>query len=1355
MRVYVSSTKVDFEPERRAVIDWLVEAGHQPVHSYAADSETVHESCLGDIDLCDVYVLMLGHRYGFRPGDNNSGQLSITHLEYRRAGQRGLPRVVLVRTSIPDVTLSSIANAEDWKAVLDFRAEVSRETRPAEFNDKASLIAALSTGVGKAMQRLKEGGSQAHGTADAAWRWPAAWDFSAFLASKRAFFTGRDWLFAEVEEWLRRPAPRDLLLRADFGVGKSAFVSELIARDVARHVDARRIAAFHICQHDTRETLRAAVFVRSLASQLAQNIPAYRARVESSLTARQQLDRAGEDPGSACEAAILNPLTTIEAPTGDRLIIIDALDESLEIEATETGRGTLVHLLAEKVPRLPPWMRCLVTTRNNPAVVERLKFAFAPKEIDGEAQLNLDDIREYVRRRCGIAPLAPALHAEGISAESLADRLCDKSGGKFLYAVRALDDVANGWRSVRDLEQLPSGMEAFYADAFRHRFEAAGRQYDVARRLLGVIAVSRQPLTPDLLSDVIGVETASVKGLRADTLTDFIRVRDGEWAFDHLSLREWLTGEDGEGAPRAGAYSVDVVESRAALADWALRSYAMHRAKAPAHVLRHLPAYLHETGRVEELKRLLTDMGWLEAKLAQLGPYAVLADFALAPADPVLDLLAKTLDMVVHILATDPGQLRGQLLGRLDSSMAADLAGLLKIWRGQSTAPWLEPLTSSLPSPGNLVRVFAGHTDILQTCAFSPDGQTVLSASADGTARLWKISGEPIATLIADAGAVSYATFSSRGEWIVTAHEGNCARIWNRTGGLVCVLETPSSATWATFSPDDQLVAVTCREKTAHVWRINGEPVATLRGHDRRVVFVTFSPDGETIATTSRDGAVRLWRASGEAVMVLEGHTDLVPRARFSPDGTRIVTVSSDGAGILWDRHTGARLADLRGHSGAINDAAYNRAGTMIVTGSNDGTARLWRADGEPIAVLQGHTGWVNHVSFSPDDGHVVTASSDNTARVWQATGALVAELRGHSSWVVDAEFSPDGTFVLTCANDYTMRLWANAAARAHTRLGHVDRITGVAFSREGSVVLTTSVDRTAVIWNRYGTPLTVLRGHGDWLTGGEFLADGRVLTAACDTTARLWHANGDLETTFEGHSASVNAATASPEGQIVATASNDGTARLWTLSGELLATLGSHLDAVNHISFSPDGGFVVTSSNDTTAMVWRRDGAPVGVLSGHTGWVNQTWFSPDGRLLVSCSEDGTARLWRPDGTPVAVLASHRSAVVSVRFSLDGTLIVTASRDGTAVMWDVRGTVIAVLGGQQDALTQALFAGAPSTVITSCRDGTVRMWERGTPRLSLNVDAPVESMAFADDLIVCGDMLGGVHFLRALTPKPA
>ena len=32
-KVYVSSTVADLKRERRAVMDWLVEAGHQPVHS--------------------------------------------------------------------------------------------------------------------------------------------------------------------------------------------------------------------------------------------------------------------------------------------------------------------------------------------------------------------------------------------------------------------------------------------------------------------------------------------------------------------------------------------------------------------------------------------------------------------------------------------------------------------------------------------------------------------------------------------------------------------------------------------------------------------------------------------------------------------------------------------------------------------------------------------------------------------------------------------------------------------------------------------------------------------------------------------------------------------------------------------------------------------------------------------------------------------------------------------------------------------------------------------------------------------------------------------------------------------------
>jgi hypothetical protein len=152
-RVYVSSTVADLKQERQAVIDWLVAAGHQPVHSYWPSSESVRDSCLDDIDGCDLYVLILGHRYGALPPKDNPEGLSITHLEFRRAGQLGIPRIALLRTSIPDISLSDMEDPEKAALVFAFREEVAREVRVAEFADLQGLIQGLSTGVPAALEK--------------------------------------------------------------------------------------------------------------------------------------------------------------------------------------------------------------------------------------------------------------------------------------------------------------------------------------------------------------------------------------------------------------------------------------------------------------------------------------------------------------------------------------------------------------------------------------------------------------------------------------------------------------------------------------------------------------------------------------------------------------------------------------------------------------------------------------------------------------------------------------------------------------------------------------------------------------------------------------------------------------------------------------------------------------------------------------------------------------------------------------------------------------------------------------------------------------------------------------------------
>lgn len=1351
MRVYISSTKLDLETERRVVMDWLIAQDHQPVHSYVADSETVRDSCLADIDRCDLYILLLCHRYGSRPIKNNPENLSITHLEFRRAGDKKIPRIALLRTAIPNVVHSSIGDPSDLSAILKFRDEVCHELRPAEFNDGASLLAGLSNAVGAFLRKNNTVAEADTRSTPSDWRWPYAWDFSAYIASKRLNFIGRDWLFKEIDAWLCNSTPRDLLLRADFGVGKTAFASELIRRDRMRGAQDRLVVAIHFCQHDTRETLRASTFVRSVAAQLAENVPGYKALVESSPTAQQQLDRAAEDPGSAFEAAILNPLIGMAPFRHTAVILVDAIDESLELEAAEAKRGTLVQLLADKAPRLPTWIRLLVTSRNNPAVTDRLKFAFGPKEIDGEALLNLDDIRVYVLRRCTTEPIASKLATGDTSANDVADRLCRKSGGKFLYAVRVLDDLSAGRLSSIELEHLPTGMDAFYFDAFERRFDRAGRDYVEVAKLFGIMVASREPMSPDLLALVLSIGERKLKALRVEALSDFIRVRDGHWVFDHSSLREWLCSDDAEGNARAGRYGVDLVASRAALADWATGIYEAGLDNVHVHVLRHLPGYLSDSGRAARVQGLLLDLRWLQIKLSQLGPYELLTDFNFAPSDQTTMLLAKTFDMCAHIFVKDPHQLCGQLLGRLRAEMAPGLSKLLDACRDWFANPWLRPLTSSLTPPGNLIRVYQGHSDILQSGSFSPDGKFLLSASADGIARLWRVSGETLATLDAKAGSMNHAIFSHDGELIVTTYEDKHARLWTRTGSLLLVFETPASSIRAAFSPDNELVLVTCGDKVARLWRKNGDFVATLRGHERRVVDGGFSPNGTLIATASSDGTARLWNSEGRFVAELRGHTGMVVRATFSPDGTLVVTASLDHTSKIWDVG-GNLLRTLNGHLGAINHVAFSPNGEMIATASNDNTARIWNVNGELLGVLRGHTGWVNHLSFSTDSQNVVTGSCDNTARLWRTNGELLSVFRGHSGWIVQTAFSPNGELIMTCANDGTMRLWNNASANLSPVVVHSDRVTSIAVNGDASTVLSTSNDHNSVLWNRLGETLFTLRGHQQGVTFGEFFADGhRIVTASCDGTARVWKRSDD-SLVLAGHSASVNYATSSPDGGLVATASNDCTAKLWLSTGELHATLTGHIDAVNHVTFSSDGEIIATSSNDTTVRIWKKDGSLCGVLKGHSGWVNQSSFSSDGAMLVSCSEDGSSCVWRPDGTQLAVLRGHTDAVVCVRISSNGRLIVTASRDNTVRLWRATGELVWVGEKHTELVTNAVFASDDHTVISCAEDCTVRVWRAGRSVASLNVDAPIVALAVVHGLIVCGDTLGGVHFLEIVEP---
>lgn len=347
----------------------------------------------------------------------------------------------------------------------------------------------------------------------------------------------------------------------------------------------------------------------------------------------------------------------------------------------------------------------------------------------------------------------------------------------------------------------------------------------------------------------------------------------------------------------------------------------------------------------------------------------------------------------------------------------------------------LAPPPSSL-KPG--IVTLQGHTGDVVSAVFSPDGQRILTASRDRTARVWSASsGQLLATLAGHTDVVWSAAFSGDGHHIVTGSWDNTARVWSATNWqpLATLKGHTGPVKSAAFSPDGQRVVTASEDKTARVWNISGRQLAILQGHTGPVSSAVFSPDGRHIVTASIDKTARVWNAAnGQPLATLQGHTGPVSSAVFSPDGKRIVTASGDKTARVWDAANGQLLTTLEGHSKQVESAMFSRDGQHIVTASYDHTARVWDAGGGAI-TLKGHSEEVYSAVYSPDDRRVVTASHDGTARVWDAAnGELLAVTpKGHMRSVHSAVYSPDGQRIVTASEDNTARVWAEASLETGT----------------------------------------------------------------------------------------------------------------------------------------------------------------------------------------------------------------------------------------------------------------------------------------------------------------------------------
>jgi len=338
--------------------------------------------------------------------------------------------------------------------------------------------------------------------------------------------------------------------------------------------------------------------------------------------------------------------------------------------------------------------------------------------------------------------------------------------------------------------------------------------------------------------------------------------------------------------------------------------------------LQILPQKLAAAGQADRFHRLLTDFDFIDAKISVFGSQSAIEDYDLTKNPDLLlfgervdtlRLIQDAIQLSANILAEDNTQLAGQLLGRLMSYEVSDIQAMLEQAKQWKAVPWLRPLTPSLTPPGGpLLRTLTGHTFDVRAVAITPDGKLAVSASGDGTLKVWNLhTGEELRTLHGHTNAVMTVA----------------------------------------ISPDGKLAVSGSWDETVKIWDLHtGIEVSKIIRHNPRLEAVAITPDGKQAVSASN--ILKVWDLhTGAELLTLMGHTNWVRALAITRDGKKIISASEDRILAVWDLKSGEVITTFNGES-ALMCCAVTPDGVTILAGEASGRLHFLRLEGCSQQIL-------------------------------------------------------------------------------------------------------------------------------------------------------------------------------------------------------------------------------------------------------------------------------------------------------------------------------------------------------------------------------------------------------------------
>ncbi|GAB5551797.1 MAG: hypothetical protein Sapg2KO_13880 [Saprospiraceae bacterium] len=536
---------------------------------------------------------------------------------------------------------------------------------------------------------------------------------------------------------------------------------------------------------------------------------------------------------------------------------------------------------------------------------------------------------------------------------------------------------------------------------------------------------------------------------------------------------------------------------------------------------------------------------------------------------------------------------------------------------------------------GRLLQTIKQHKTSISVAQFSPDGQSILTASNDeSTAYLWSLDGQLLTSFQeVSEGVFVTAAFAPDGQSILTTNDALEIKIWNLQGQVLQTFSGHSS--WVTnvdFAPDGRSLLTASQDQTVKIWDTSGNLIRTINAHDDYLTAAYFSSDGQKILTSSGDKTVKLWSVEGQLLRNITTFEDAVAGSVFSPDSQKILSFSDEGTTLLMDLE-GRLLKDFSDMDNPLTCASFSSDSQRILTGGIMGIAQIWDLDGQLLTNIQGTSDFVRSIKIAPNGQQLLVNMGEGKAKLWDLKNQLVKELKTPIDTIASISFSPNGQQILLGGNyDDGQLVLSDLQGQIQQQIAaHTYTINEVVFSPDGQRFGSVSWDKTAKVWSSDGRLLFTLNGGEEELTSIAFSPDGQtVLTGTAYSQAKLWDSQGRAIQTIESGIMQMKSTSFSPDGQsILLAGTNDETSlALTNKNGRILQTFAGDRDIVEAAAFSPNGELIASAGWDLSAKIWNRNGQLIHTLNGHTDRLTSVAFSPNGQFLFTGARDNTIRVW-------------------------------------------------------------------------------------------------------------------------------